>query len=132
MEIFRFLKPKQKKKFVSEADYKANLESQSHIAITKLGRLREFGIEEEDELGVDYFFYTDSVDKGSKLIEDLKKMNHLIQPEITMDKYVIIKGKTTPMKMMHEVLRDWAIDMCELGIKHDCAFSNWEINQMME
>lgn len=129
MGILHLLKAKRKKQFVFELDFTTNRGRQSHLAIETLVNLRELNVEEEDELRADYFFYADTIEKANSLAKELKELNHLVQQEITSSgKVFVVKGQTTPMKMMHEVLRKWAVDMCDLGFKHDCNFESWEIS----
>lgn len=129
MEILRFLKFRQKKQFVSEIDFIENRGKQSHAAIETLVRLRDSAVEEEDELKIDYFFYTDTLEKSQVLATEIKKLDYTIHNDVTSNnkKLFVISGRTTEMKMMHETLRKWVAEMCELGYKHDCNFDNWEI-----
>jgi hypothetical protein len=127
--LLRFFKPKSKKQFVSELDFMINRGRQSHTAIALLVELRELNIEEEDELKIDFFFYTDSLEKSQKVAKEIKNLNYNLSKEISTNPKNLyeIAGRTTEMRMMHEILKKWAIDMCELGYKYDCAFDRWEI-----
>jgi hypothetical protein len=129
MGILQLLKPKHKKQFVFELDFMTNRGRQSHLSIETLVRLRESNIEEDDELKADFFFYADTPEKAQQLLKELTDLNYEVQQEkaVTDKKLFVIKGQTTPMKMMHEVLRKWAVDMCDLGYKYDCDFEGWEI-----
>lgn len=129
MEILRFLKPRQKKQFVSEIDFITNCGKQSHAAIETLVRLRDSAVEEEDELKIDYFFYTNTLEKSQILAKEIQKLDYTIHNEVASNnkKLFVITGRTTEMKMMHETLRKWVAEMCELGYKHDCNFDHWKI-----
>jgi hypothetical protein len=129
MGILHLLKPKRKKQFVFELDFTTNRGRQSHLAIETLVRLRESNIEEDDELKVNYVFHADTAEKAIRLADELQNLNYLVQQEVATGnkKLFVIKGQTTPMRMMHEVLRKWAVDMCDLGYKHDCDFESWDI-----
>lgn len=129
MEILRFLKSRQKKQFVSEIDFIANCGKQFHTAIETLVRLRDSAVEEEDELKIDYFFYTNTLEKSQVLAREIQKLDYTIHNGVTLhDKNIfVISGRTTKMKMMHEILRKWTAEMCELGYKHDCNFESWKI-----
>jgi hypothetical protein len=129
MGLLHLLKPKRKKQFVFELDFTTNRGRQSHLAIETLVNLRELNIEEDDELKADYYFYADTVEKAIALVEELQSLNYFVQyvEAPNNKKLFIVKGQTTPMKMMHEVLRKWAVDMCDLGYKYDCDFEGWEI-----
>lgn len=132
MGILHLLKRKRKKQFVSEVDFSTNRGRQSHLAIEKLVQLREANIEEEDMLKIDYSFCTDTIEKAQELITALQHLDYSIENKITDSKkgLLIIKGRSTSVKMMHEVLRKWATDMCDLGYKCDCDFNGWEIKNI--
>ncbi len=129
MEILSFLKPRQKKQFVSEIDFIANCGKQFHTAITNLVSLRDSAVEEEDELKIDYFFYTDTLEKSQILAKEIQKLDYTVHHGAAPNhkNLFVITGRTAEMKMMHEILRKWVAEMCELGRKHDCHFENWEI-----
>lgn len=131
MGILHLLKRKRKKQFVSEINFSTNRGRQSHLAVEKLVRLREANVEEDDMLKIDYSFCTDTVEKAQELIKALQYMDHDINKISDSKKGVlIVKGKSIPVKMMHEVLRKWALDMCDLGQKYDCNFDGWEIENI--
>lgn len=129
MEILRFLKPKQKKQFVSEMDSIINQDKQFRLATESLVRLRDAAVEEEDELKIDYFFYTDTLEKSQKIEKEIRKMNYVVSQGIAPhDKNLfVISGRTTEIRMMHEALKKWVEEMCVLGYKYDCSFDNWRI-----
>ncbi|WP_428231882.1 ribonuclease E inhibitor RraB [Flavobacterium sp.] len=129
MEILSFLKPKKKKRFVSENDFTANKEKQFRLSIESLVKLRDASVEEEDELKIDYFFYTDTLEKSQKMEEEIQKLGYIVNHgTASHDKSLfVISGRTTEMKMMHETLKEWIADMCEMGYKYDCSFDSWKI-----
>lgn len=130
MEIFRFLKPKQKKQFVSEIDFITNLNRQSHLAIETLVQLRELHIEEEDKLKIDYFFYTNTAEKSQAIAKEMQKRNYLVTYEAMPNtkNLFVVKGQSNGIQMMHEVLKQWATGMCELGYQCDCNFDGWKVS----
>lgn len=129
MEILSFLKHKKKKQFVSENDFTANQDKQFRLSIESLVSLRDAAVEEEDELKIDYFFYTNTLEKAQKLEKEIQKLGYIVNHGIAShDKNLfVISGRTTEIKMMHETLSKWAGDMCDLGYKYDCSFDNWMI-----
>lgn len=129
MEILSFLKPKKKKKFVSENDFITNKDKQFRLSIESLVSLRDSEVEEEDELKIDYFFYTDTLEKSQKLEKEIQKLDYIVNHGIAShDKTLfVISGRTTKIKMMHETLKEWIGEMCDLGYKYDCSFDAWKI-----
>ncbi len=130
MKILDFLKRHKKVQFVSEIDFITNLGRQSHLAVEMLVALREFDIEEDHEFEIEYFFHSNSIEKAKQLQKELSAINSLKGNEVIESKRpIVIKGQTAPVKMMHETLKKWATQMCELGYKHDCRFENWQIKR---
>ncbi|WP_125720110.1 ribonuclease E inhibitor RraB [Flavobacterium ustbae] len=129
MEILSFFKNKQKKQFVSETDFIINQGTQFRAAIESLVTLRDAAVEEEDELKIDYFFYTNTLEKAQNLEKEIQKKHYIVNHAIAShDKQLfVISGRTTAIKMMHETLSKWAGEMCELGYQYDCSFENWKI-----
>lgn len=129
MEILSFLKPKKKKHFfVSENDFIVNQDKQFRLSIEVLVILRDLAVE-EDELIIDYFFHTDSLEKAQKLQKELQKLDYIVNHGNAFhDKNLfVISGRTKEIKMMHETLRLWIGEMCDLGYKYDCRFDTWRI-----
>lgn len=125
MGMLNLFKPR-KKQCVSEIDFITNRDQQSHLAVETLVGLRELNVEESDAFSINFCFRTDSLEKLLQLIEALQLLNYSVK--LTDNKKLfVVKGQTTSIKMTHEVLKKWAIDMCELGYKHDCHFENWDI-----
>jgi hypothetical protein len=129
VEILRLLRPKHKKQFVSADSFSTNRGRQSHLAIETLVRLRDVNVEEEDKLKIDYIFCANSLENLQELSRALQNLDSTVEHKFSIKnkKLFIIKGQTSPVKMAHEILRKWAIEMCELGYKFDCDFESWEI-----
>ncbi|MDP5201891.1 ribonuclease E inhibitor RraB [Flavobacterium sp. DG2-3] len=129
MEILSFLKPKKQKRLVSENDFDTNLLRHLRLATESLVSLRDAAVEEEDELKIDYFFNSDTLEKAQELKKELHSKSYIVNYEAAQqDKNLfVISGKTTEIKMMHESLSQWVTEMCELGYKHDCKFDSWTI-----
>ncbi|WP_165830162.1 ribonuclease E inhibitor RraB [Flavobacterium hydrophilum] len=106
-----------------------NQHKQFRLATESLVSLRDAAVEEEDELKIDYFFYTDTLEKSQKIEKEIRKMNYVVNQEIAFNNknLFIISGRTTEIRMMHEALRKWVEEMCALGYKYDCSFDSWKI-----
>jgi len=130
MEILSFLKPKNKKQtFVSENDFIANQDKQLHLSIALLVSLGNPRVEEKEEFIIDYFFHTDSLEKAQKLEKELKKLDYIVNHGMAFhDKNLfVVSGRTQELKMIQEMLREWILQMCDLGYNHDCSFDTWRI-----
>ncbi|AWK06843.1 hypothetical protein HYN56_22480 [Flavobacterium crocinum] len=129
MSILNFLKPKKEKRLVSENDFNANLVKHYRLATESLVSLRDAEIEEEDELKIDYFFYSDSLLKAEALQIELQNIGYIVKNKVAPHNKsaFVISGRTTEVRMMHESLSKWVAEMCEIGYKHDSSFDTWEI-----
>lgn len=129
MEILSFLKPKKERRLVSENDFETNQLRHLRLATESLVSLRDAGVEEEDQLKIDYFFYSDTLEKAQKLQKELMKKDYVVTQGIKPEdkNLFVISGRTTEIKMMHESLSKWVTEMCELAYNHDCKFENWKI-----
>lgn len=130
MEILSFLKPKKKKQsFVSENDFIANQDKQLHLSIALLVSLGNPRVEEKEEFIIDYFFHTDSLGKAQKLEEELQKLDYIVNHGNAFHNknLFVISGRTKEIKIIHETLREWIGEMCDVGYKYDCSFDSWRI-----
>ncbi|MFH7017279.1 ribonuclease E inhibitor RraB [Flavobacterium sp. FlaQc-47] len=130
MDFLNFLKPKKKKQlFVSEIDFTANQDKQFRLLIESFLSLHDSSVQDENECKIDYFFYTDSLEKAQKLEKELRKMDYIVNYGIAIhDKSLfVISGRTIEIEMKHETVRKWVEEMCELGYNFDCSFDNWRI-----
>ena len=128
MRILNFLKPKQSKRFVSEIDFIKNRDQQSHLAVETLVGLRELNVEEGDAYSIEFWFSVGSTDRKFELTKRLENLGYLVNTENNSNSQWVVSGRTSPMKMMHEVLKKWATDMCALGYEHDCNFEWWRVS----
>lgn len=129
MEFLSFLKPKKQKRLVSENDFTASQIRHLRLATESLVSLRDAAVEEEDELKIDYFFYSDTLEKAEKLEQEIQKIGYIVNygPAKHNKNLFVISGRTKKIKMMHESLSKWVTEMCELGFDHDCNFDNWKV-----
>lgn len=128
MGIFNFLKQKSNDgKFIDENAYKSTLEKQLKMTPQTLDQLRKLNVSEERELKLEYFFYTNTLEKAGQLATEIEKLNYSVKHGISAGdkKLFIITGWTTKMKMADAVVKQWTKEMCELGYKFDCEFDGW-------
>lgn len=128
MGIFDFLKPKSaSKEFVNEKAFDNNRAKQMQLTPKVLEQLYKLDITEEKELKLEYFFYTDTVEKAEQLAKELEKLNYSVQHGVSASnkKLFIITGWTNKMKMADNVVINWTEKMCEIGYEFDCEFDGW-------
>jgi regulator of RNase E activity RraB len=115
------------KKFVTEDSYKKNKDNQVNMAPQPLKQLRDLGVTETKELKLEYFFYTNSIDKAKSLADEIQKMNYSVKHGQSAGdkKLFVITGWTIKMAMADSVVIEWTKQMCDLGYKFDCEFDGW-------
>lgn len=114
------------KKFVTEDSYKKNKANQVKMAPQTLKQLKDLGITETKELKLEYFFYTNNIDKAKNLVDEIQKMNYTVEygKSAGDKKLFVITGWTFRMAMADSVVIDWTKQMC-VGYKFDCEFDGW-------
>jgi hypothetical protein len=114
--------------FLTESAFKSDLEKQIQRTPQTLARLKKSNITSDNELKLNYSFYTNSVDKAQQLTTELTNLNYTVQYYGSGDNAMFkITGWTTKIRMTDEIIIQWTKRMCELGYKFDCKFGGWEI-----
>ena len=113
--------------FAPEEDYRKNRIAQSTMTPETVGQLRDHGITEDTELRLEHFFHTNSEAKAKSLTTELTNLGYESRyseaegrPEL-----IVIKGRTSPMKMQVGLVEKWVGEMCDLGERFDCLFDGW-------
>jgi regulator of RNase E activity RraB len=128
MGIFTFLRPKSiSKQFVNVHDFNQNKDMQMKMTTQVIDQLRKLDIKREKELSLEYFFYTNTIEKAERLASEIVKLNYKVDYWLSAGdpKLFIVTGWTTKMKMDNEIVEKWTKEMCELGNKYDCDFDGW-------
>jgi len=120
----------QPKRFVSQEAFERNLENQMAMTPQTLGHLRTYNVTPEKRQKLEYFFYTDTVEKAAALAAELKNKNYEVEhgPSASDTKVQVVKGWTVEIAMNDAAVLDWTREMCVLGFKHDCDFDGWGTN----
>lgn len=119
--------PSNNNRYVTEESFKNNFQNQVNMTPKTLEQLRKLGVTANNELKLEYFFYTNSDDKAKKLADELSKLNYQVEHRLAVDSETefVITGWTTRMKMSEDVVIKWTKEMCELGYKFDCDYDGW-------
>lgn len=127
MGLFDFFKANSGEQFVTEKQFSDNSETQVRMAPETLKQLRDIGVDEDKELKLEFFFYSNSLDKVGKLSDELKKLGYDLGfgPSSGDKKLFVSTGWTTKMRMDNLTVKAWAHDMCEVAYKFDCEFDGW-------
>lgn len=125
-DIFKS-KPENQGVFISEEDSKKNQSRQIEMAPDTIAQLREIEVTEDKELKLEYFFYTNTMEKAKTLANYFETLNYSVSHgQSAGDRNLfIVTGWTNKMKMDGRTIILWISDMCEVGLKYDCEFDGW-------
>ena len=123
MGLFEIFKSKNKC-FISKNKADVNLEKQLLMTPQTLEKLRELGVNEEKELKLEFFFYTNTIEKAELLADELTTLQYSVEyGESAGDrKLFIITGWSTKIKMDEDTVITWTKKMHQAGVKYDCEF----------
>ena len=126
MGISGFHKPKDKR-YVTEEAFKNNSSKQVEAVSTVLGVLRKHSLSDTNLRSLEFFFYTNTMEKAKLLTEELRKKEYSVAYRKSgyNKKQFVITGWTRKISIEDSALADWAKEMCELGYKYDCKFDGW-------
>lgn len=118
-------------RYVSESAFKKSIAKQKQINSQTLTQLGKYGVGNESQLSLEFFFYTDQQDKASNLAIELKKLNYNIDTvgkSAGDTKLWAVTGWTIPIKMDITSVTKWTEQMCKIGFDNDCDFDGWGTN----
>lgn len=115
------------KQVVSEEKFESGKEAQESGSRQLMKVLRDLNDCDEEELVLEFFFYTDDRSKAESLSEVLLKYGYVVHiDELSKSKLRFsITGRTIPLPNEDDVVEKWAMKMNELGFIHDCEFDGW-------
>ena len=128
MQLFDIFRPGGKKPYVTKKRFAQNLTRQVGMVPLALKRLRQYGVANDNELKLEFFFHSRSPDKIEQLTAKLDQLNYHVEfgKVPACRNLFVIAGWTTSMKMDDQTVAHWTGKMCELGYKFDCDFDGFE------
>lgn len=88
---------------------------------------KRFKSKEPVEKGIEFFFYTDEMDKANNLVIELAQLGYEIydvRPP-TINELFSITGCNRTINFEEEEMTIWTEQMIALGYKCDCQFDGW-------
>jgi regulator of RNase E activity RraB len=127
MGLFNVLKKNNTGQFLTERKFQDNSDRQVEMTPQTLKQLRKYGVTADDELRLEFFFYSNTLWKVEKLSDELKRLNYEVQFSRSQGnkELFISTGWTSKMKMDNGTVTFWTKEMCKLGYKFDCDFDGW-------
>jgi hypothetical protein len=117
-------------RFQSDEAHTRNRERQLSMTPQTVAQLRVYGVTDESQLKLEYFFYTNTKEKASALAQKLADLGYTgSYDHSASDKHqFVVTGWTSPMMMDAQTVLDWTGRMCDAGHGHDCEFDGWGTN----
>lgn len=124
------LPSRKSKRFVSQKAFEENLERQLALTPQTIRQLRTCNVMPEKRRKLEFFFFTNTVEKAAALAAELMNKNYEVEhrPSASDARIQIITGWTTEVTMSDDTLLEWTREMCTLGFTHDCDFDGWGTN----
>lgn len=118
------------RRFVAPDRFEASLQGQLAMTPQTMAQLRTLGVSTESRLKLEFFFYTDSVDKAAALTAALSALAYEVEHGVSASdkKLRVITGWSTALQMNDDVVLAWTEPMSRLGFAHDCEFDGWGTN----
>lgn len=118
------------KVFISEEQHLNNLQSQLAMTPQTLEQLADHGVDENKELKLEYFFYTNTEEKAKNLGRALVETGYSCEygQSAGDDSIFVITGWTNPIEMEYDKVIEWTGAMCVADHRHDCEFDGWGTN----
>lgn len=127
MGLFSFFGKKDNGQFVSAEAFGEKSTIQLNMLPVLMEKLRELNVDEDRELMLEFFFYTNTYQKAGAFAQELSNLNYQVKYGVSEGdkKLFIVTGWTTKIKMKDAVVVAWISQMCNLGYKFDCEFDGW-------
>jgi hypothetical protein len=108
----------------------ANRIKQLEMTPQTLDVLRQHGVNDDSLLRLEFFFYTNTSEKASKLSDNLTSLGYSSDfgTSASNAKEFLINGWSTPIRMDERSALDWTASMCDQAADHDCEFDGWGTN----
>jgi len=117
-------------RFQTEDAYAKNRANQLVMAPQTMAQLRKYGVTDQSQLKLEYFFYTNTKEKAAALAQKLGELGYAgrFDHSASDKKQFVVTGWTTLMNMDNQTVIDWTSRMCDEGREHDCEFDGWGTN----
>src|SRR5690349_5110480 len=98
------------KPFVRRRSFIANQKMQMELASITLSHLRRFGVSDDRELKLEFFFYSNDQDKADALTKELRMLEYEAETVQSAggNNLLLITGWTTKMKTDDKTIEQWA------------------------
>ncbi len=110
-------------------DFARNQEKQLLWSNHTLDELSKFGVNSKSMLKLEYFFYCSS-EKGAKQLVSLlvKRNDYTSSYHKSSNGNFCITGWSGKLRMDEKSVKEWIVEMCELGASNNCMFDGFGTN----
>jgi hypothetical protein len=117
-------------RFLTDEAYDRNRECQLTMSPQTVAQLRKYGVTDQSQLKLEYFFYTNAKEKAAALAQKLADFGYTgsYRRSANDKKQFVVTGWTSRMKIDDNTVLNWTVTMCDTGREHDCDFDGWGTN----
>lgn len=121
------------KKFITEEEFKDNLEMQIQLVPVIFGHLQDQGVTRDEELPIHFYFYTNAKAKAEQLFEHLRTRSkfRMQEPHKVKGTWSVI-GRIEKCKIEVEILQKIVEGLSMIGYGFDCLFDGFEVEVLIE
>ena len=115
-------------RFVTEQQHQEDIEKLREYNADKLRQLSKYGVDENSDVSLLFYFTTDDSAKLKPLSDELRKRNHHVNEmhQSPKDKTLwVLSANSSEVKMDSASVNKWTTALCELGYQYDCAMQGW-------
>ena len=127
MGLFDRFKRKNADRYLNGSKFRESLTSQLAMTPKTLEKLRGYGVTSDKKWKVEFFFYSNTLDKVQALAKELNEFGYGVETGSSAgkEKAFIATGWTVPIGMADQAMREWTEHMCTLAYRHDREFDGW-------
>ena len=91
-----------------------------------LEALSQHGVTDNDQLRLEFAFFTNDIDKGENLKKALsERTGYSVDDLMRVKKLWRLTGWSNKINMNIDSINHWTFDMCKIGFDNDCKFDGW-------
>lgn len=111
--------------YLKRRKYYENASVQAKGVSRILQILSTFSAKEGDELAIEFFFDTDTLEKAQNLADQLNQLGYELYGIYESNGKQSISGCTHSLKITNDAMIQWSDLMNDLGFENDCKFDGW-------
>lgn len=119
-------------RFLRRKDFYKKHLPQQKATQKALAIIDQISTESEVSREVDFFFYTNSLEKAKKLSTLLQDLGYEVYEPQNSGEKISVSGSTCPIPIDEKPFLEWVEKMNDLGYTCDCDFDGWGMGSELD